>query len=376
MAWNQPGKGNQDPWKGKDPGNEVEAFLGRLRGMFGGGSGGGRGRGRGGPGGFNPVPWIAGLFGIWLVFNSFQLVNERERAVVLRFGEYNRIMEPGPNFKLPWPIESVTTVEATQIEPVSDRMMVLTRDENLVQVQYNVQYLIVDPEAFLFGTRDPRGLLQQTTESAVREVVGNATLDVALYNRAGLVADAQTALQAALEKYHTGLQVTQLSLPDARMPDEVKDAFDDVIRAEQDGIRVQEEARAYASQILPVARGEAARILAEAQGYREAVIARADGDAQRFSLLSVEYRQAPEVTRKRLYLETMQAVMAANRKVIAGDDGNILYLPVGGAGAAPAPLPPDGSLTRLPPTQADASPGGGAREPEREPRTDQNPGGR
>ena len=184
MAWNQPGKGDQEPWKGKDPGNEVEAFLGRLRGMFG-GSGGGRGRGRGGPGGFNPVPWVLGLFGIWLVFNSFQLVNERERAVVLRFGEYNRIMEPGPNFKLPWPIESVTTVEATQIEPVSDRMMVLTRDENLVQVQYNVQYLIVDPQAFLFGTRDPRGLLQQTTESAVREVVGNATLDVALYNRAG-----------------------------------------------------------------------------------------------------------------------------------------------------------------------------------------------
>jgi membrane protease subunit HflK len=362
MAWNQPGKGNQDPWKGKDPGNEVEAFLNRLRGMFGGGSGpGGRGRA---PGGFNATPWMLALVGIWLVFNSFKLVNERERAVVLRFGEFNRIMEPGPNFKLPWPIESAVTVEATQIEPVSDRMMVLTRDENLVQVQYNVQYQITDPEQFLFGTRDPRGLLQQTAESAVREVVGKAPLDVALYNRAELVAGAQKVLQEALEKYHTGLTVTQLSLPDARMPDEVKDAFDDVIRAEQDGIRVQEEARAYASQILPEARGEAARVVAEAQGYREATIARAEGDANRFSLLAAEYRRAPEVTRKRLFLETMQVVLAGNPKVLAGDDGNILYLPVGSAPARP-PSAADAPIVRLPPTQATPAPEAAPRDDER-----------
>jgi membrane protease subunit HflK len=353
MAWNQPGKGNRDPWNGKDPGNEVEAFLNRLRGMFGGGSGSG-GRGAGRPGGFNPAPWIIALAGIWLVFNSFKLIDERERAVVLRFGEYNRIMEPGPNFKLPWPIETATIVAATQIEPVSDRMMVLTRDENLVQVQYNVQYRITDPQLFLFGTRDPRGLLQQTAESAVREVIGNADLDTALYKRAELVVGAQTALQAALEKYRTGLSVTQLSLPDARMPDEVKEAFDDVIRAEQDGIRVQEEARAFASQIVPEARGRAAAVLADAQGYREAVIARAEGDAARFSLLAAEYRQAPEVTRKRLFLETMQEVLANNPKVLAGDDGNILYLPVGTGTNAQArpPAAADAPIVRLPATQA------------------------
>lgn len=363
MAWNQPGKGNQDPWKGKDPGNEVEAFLSRLRGMFGGGSGAG-GRGRA-PGGYNLTPWIVGLLVIWLAFNCFKLVNARERAVVLRFGEYNRIMEPGPNFKLPWPIETSVTVEATQIEPITDRMMVLTRDENLVQVQYNVQYRITDPEQFLFGTRDPRGLLQQTTEAAVREVVGNAPLETALYKRAGLVEDAQTRLQATLEQYHTGLTVTQLSLPDARMPDEVKDAFDDVIRAEQDGIRVQEEARAYASQILPEARGNAARILAEAEGYRESMIARAEGDAQRFSLLVAEYRRAPEVTRKRLFLETMQEVLARNPKVLAGDDGNILYLPVGGGTPTRPPGAADAPLARLPPTQAVPAPETTPRDDER-----------
>lgn len=353
MAWNQPGKGNQDPWKGKDPGNEVDAFVNRLKGMFGGGGSGG-GRGGQPASAFNPLPWILALVGVWLVFNSFKLINERERAVVLRFGEYNRIMEPGPNFKLPWPIETISIVEATQIEPVTDRMMVLTRDENLVQVQYNVQYQITDPELFLFGTREPRDLLQQTTESAVREVVGNATLETALYNRAGLVSIAQKQLQAALEKYRTGLTITQLSLPDARMPDEVKDAFDDVIRAEQDGIRVQEEARAYASQIVPEARGRAARILAESQGYREAVIARADGDAQRFRLLAEQYRLAPEVTRKRLYLETMQEVLAGNAKVVSGGDGNILYLPVGGASPpSPAATAP---VVRLPATQAQPAP--------------------
>lgn len=365
MAWNQPGKGNQDPWKGKDPGNEVEAFLNRLRGMFGGGGGpGGRGRA---PGAFNPLPWILGLLGIWLVFNSFKLVNERERAVVLRFGEYNRIMEPGPNFKLPWPIESAYTVEATQIEPVSDRMMVLTRDENLVQVQYNVQYQITDPEQFLFGTRNPRDLLQQTAESAVREVIGKAPLDIALYNRANLVEDAQAGLQAALDKYRTGLTITDLSLPDARMPDEVKDAFDDVIRAEQDGIRVQEEARAIASRIIPEARGNAARILAEAQGYRDATIARAEGDAKRFSLLAAEYRRAPEVTRKRLFLETMQDVLSRNPKVLAGDDGNILYLPVGGTPAR-TPAAAEAPIVRLPPTQAVPS------APEAAPRDDERRG--
>jgi membrane protease subunit HflK len=375
MAWNQPGGGNKDPWKGKDPGNEVEAFINRLKGMFGGGAGGG-GRSGGNPpqGSFNPLPWLLAAFGIWLVFNSFKLINERERAVVLRFGEYNRIMEPGPNFKLPWPIESVAIVEATQIEPVTDKMMVLTRDENLVQVQYNVQYQITDPEAFLFGTREPRVLLQQATESAVREVIGNAPLETALYNRAGLVTVAQKALQEALEKYHTGLTITQLSLPDARMPDEVKEAFDDVIRAEQDGIRVQEEARAVASKVVPEARGRAASILAEAEGYREATIARAEGDAQRFTLLANQYRLAPQVTRKRLFLETMQEVLANNPKVIAADNGNILYLPVGAARGERTAAPAEAPIVRLPSTQAEPAPADAGDG--RTPRGERNPGGR
>ena len=352
MAWNQPGNRNNDPWRGKDPNREVQAFVDKLRGMFGGG-----GSGRSGSD-FNPLYLVGGLLAVWLVFNSFKLIDERERGVVLRFGEFSRMMEPGPNFKLPWPIETVFVVQAQQVSAASDQMLVLTRDENLVEIGYNVQFQIIDPERFLFGTRSAEDLLKQITESAVREAIGNADLETALNRRDTLTPAVREAVQAALDRFGTGLAVTQLGLPIAAPPAPVKAAFDDVIAAEQDAQRFTNEAQAYEGQVVPQARGEAARALAAAQGYRDAVIARAEGEAQRFSLLLAEYEKAPAVTRKRLYLETVQEVLARNPRVLSGGDGTLLLQLPPSAGA-PAAAPVQAAVPELltrPPTASEAAP--------------------
>jgi membrane protease subunit HflK len=351
MAWNQPGKGNQDPWKGKDPGNEVEAFVNRLKGMFGGGGGGGDRASGGGSSGFNPLPWVLVLIGVWVVFNSFKLMDERQRGVVLRFGEFNRIMTPGPNFKWPWPIETVEVVDATQVLTLSEQVRVLTKDENIVDIKFNAQYTKSDPRMFLFGSRDPEQTLQQAAESAVREAVGMNTMDTVLFERAELVVIARQRLQESLMAYDTGLVLTEFNLPDARPPEEVKPAFDDAISAREDKSRIENEAMAYASKIVPEARGQAAVVRTGAEGYRAAIIARAEGDTERFRLLADEYRKAPEVTRKRLYLETMQLVLASNDKVMAGSENNILYLPIGSSQGRPA-APVEAPVLRMPATQA------------------------
>ena len=362
MAWNSPGNRNNDPWRGKDPNREVQAFVDRLRGMFGGGSGGGRDGDA-----VNPLYLVGGLLVVWLVFNSFKLIDERERGVVLRFGEFSRMMEPGPNFKLPWPIESVFVVQAQQVAAESDQMLVLTRDENLVEIGYNVQFQIVDPERYLFGTRGAEGLLKQITESAVREAIGNADLETALNKRDTLTPKVREAVQAALDRFGTGLAVTQLGLPVAAPPAPVKAAFDDVIAAEQDAQRFQNEAQAYEGQVVPEARGQASRTLAAAQGYRDATIARAEGEAARFSLLLAEYRKAPDVTRQRLYLETVQEVLARTPRVVAGGGNTLLLqLPQGARAANPST---DDLITR-PAVQAQAA---GATEPPRAPRTPERP---
>ncbi|MFC4728759.1 FtsH protease activity modulator HflK [Coralloluteibacterium thermophilus] len=345
MAWNEPGKGSKDPWKGKDPNSEIEAFVGRLKGVFGGGRGNNDGGSRGSRGGdgFNPLWLVLLLAAVWLVFDSFQLINERQRGVVLRFGKFARVMEPGPNFKLPMPFETVHKVDVTSVRRVSDQVRMLTRDENIVQINYEVQYAVADPTLFLFGDAAPEETLRHAAEAAVRDVIGGSIMDGVLTGeRAALAARAQELLQASLESYRTGILVSTFAMPDARPPVEVRDAFDDAISAREDKERIESEAQAYASTVVPEARGAAARIRTEAEGYKAAVLARAEGDAERFTLLAAEYRQAPEVTRRRLYLDTMQEVLAANRKVYSGDTGNVLYLPTESGG-----LPP-GGLSRLP----------------------------
>ncbi len=322
MAWNTPGGKGGDgpndnrraPWRprGGNGGGNWGGFPGPLKDMFNGGA----------------LRWVAIAIALLVVFSSFQLIGEQQRGVVLRFGQFSRILQPGPNFKLPWPIESVTKVNATQIKTFSSQVPVLTRDENIVNVSLNVQYRVDDPRLYLFGSVDADQVLEQAAQSAVREQVGRADLNTVLNNRGPLAAAAEERLQSSLSAYRTGLSVTGVTLPDARPPEEVKPAFDEVNGAQQVKERLINEAQAYAAKVVPEARGQASRARTTAEGYKQAMVARAQGDAQRFSLLQAEYRNAPEVTRKRLWLETVQAVLAENRKVIGGDGRQLIYVPM------------------------------------------------
>lgn len=362
MAWNEPGGGKQrDPWRdNKDGGgkndldeaiNRAKEMLGRL---FGGGRGNGSGSGSGssrGSGG-GAVLAIAGLLIAWVLFDSFVQIDARQQGVVLRFGEYSRTMPPGFNLKWPRPIESVTKVDATQIRAVSDTVRMLTRDENIVQVEFNVQYQVDDPTLYLYSTRDPDETLKQAAESAVREVIGTSELDAIMPDQrveavagaapvinpsAELALQSKKVVQQTLERYSAGLLVTELNFQNVRPPQEVKDSFDDAISAREDRQRASNIADAYAKRVVPEARGEAARILAEAKGYKAERIAKAQGDAERFNLIASEYRAAPEVTRKRLYIETMQDVVGGTPKVIDFTGGrNLLQIPVPEQAAAAA----------------------------------------
>lgn len=357
MAWNKPGGSDPTPSSrrpGRGGGNPLGDLGNRLRGVF--------------DGGGSPLRWIGIAMALWLLFSSFVLVAEQQRGVVLRFGQFSRIMQPGPNFKLPWPIEQVTKVNATAIKTFDTTVPVLTSDENIVNVQINVQYRVGDPQRYLFGTRNADRVLEQAALSTVRENVGRATLDAVLGARNALAVSARDQLQKSLDAYRTGLVVTELNLQNARPPDEVKPAFDDVNSASQDRDRVISESRAYAAKVVPEARGQAASIRTAAEGYKTAKVARATGDSQRFSLLVDEYKSAPEVTRKRLWLETVQEVLTDSRKIVGGDSRQLIYVPMAGnadvttGSAAPAAS----AIVPIEATAEDA-PNPGAR-PARQPR--------
>lgn len=337
MAWNEPGKnGQNDPWNRRRPSGKspLDELLGSLRNRF-----GGLGQG---PGSF--LIAIVVLLVVGLLFSSCTVIGARQTGVVLRFGEYARTLQPGFHFKLPQPVESVTKVESAQIRSVSDKVAMLTRDENIITIDFTVQYQVDDPYKYLFSLNDPDGTIGAAAEAAVRSVIGGSDMDQILSAAgASLVTQAQEALQKTLDGYDSGMRVTEVSFQNVAPPNEVKDAFDDVNNAREDKQSIENGALAYASKVVPVARGDAARIAAEAAGYKAARIARAQGDTAGFELILKEYKAAPEVTRKRLWLETMEKVMANNRKVIDGSAGrNIINLPVApsqaqpGNGTAPA----------------------------------------
>ena len=333
MAWNTPGgsgKDSRNPRPRNGAGGMIDRWLDPVRGLI----GGNRGIGR----------WIGIALLLWLAFNSFVLVTEQQRGVVLRFGQFARQLEPGPHFKWPWPVETVYKVNATQSQAFNDTVPVLTSDGNMVSVEVNVQYRIGDPKAYLFGTRDAKKVLEQAALSAVREQVGRSDLDTVLVGARSVVTDAvNKRLQASLDTYHAGLVVTELNLQNARPPTEVQDAFDEAQRAKADKQTAINEAQAYAAKVVPEARGQAAQLRTTAEGYKVASVARAQGDAQRFSLLLEQYKAAPDVTRKRLWLETVQQVLAENRKVVGGDGRQLIYVPMsppGAAASAPSPVLP------------------------------------
>jgi len=383
MAWNEPGGGNRDPWSGggRDQGppdlDEVvrklsDKFGALLGGRRGGGSGGGGAAGSGGLGsGFAGIGLIVGVIAVigWLIA-SIYIVNEGERGVVLRFGRYLETTMPGPHLRL-FPIDRVEIVNLEQrrfreigyrsgaggarqpaVRTVPKEALMLTQDENIVDVRLAVQYQISDPRAYLFNVLDPEGVLVHVVESASRETIGKSTMDFVLTEgRSNIVADIKTLAQRILDNYGpgasaktpasgkeegsapgkgAGLQIVTVVLQDAQPPEEVQDAFADAIKAREDEQRLKNEAEAYANEVIPRARGQAARRLQEAAAYKEQAIAEAQGEASRFEQLLVAYEKAPEVTRERLYLETLETVLARSSKVLVDVKGtnNLLYLPL------------------------------------------------
>jgi len=336
MAWNEPGPGNRDPWnqggKGSNQGPpDLDEMLKRFKARFSGKGGGGKK----GPG--LPLAGSAGLIGalialLW-VLSGFYTVDEQQRAVVFRFGAYVGTTEPGLRWHLPWPVESHEKVNLTGVRNVTDRATMLTQDENIVDVELSVQYRVREGGAkdYVVNVADPELTLRQATKAAVREVVGQNKMDYILTDGREAVANrTKQLLQDRLDEYKTGLQVNEVNLKQVQPPEAVQAAFADAIKAREDLERQKNEAQAYANERLPRARGAAAREIAEATAYREQIVAKATGDAARFTSLVTEYRKAPQVTRERLYLDTMSEVLGKTSKVVVDiDKGSpMIYLPL------------------------------------------------
>ena len=339
MAWNEPGgnSNNQDPWGGRKGGGRQgppdldEAFRKlqeSLGGIFGGGK---RSSGDSSGGGLGMLGiGLLLLLALWL-WNAVYIVDEQEQAVVLRFGKYYETVGPGLNIYFP-PIDRKFQENVTRERSYSMTGQMLTEDENIVEVPFTIQYKVSKLQDFVLNVDQPEVSLKHATESALRHVAGSTTMDqVITEGRERMSTEVRDRLQSFLNTYGTGISVTQVNIQRATAPAEVKDAFDDVIRAREDEQRERNQAETYANGIVPEARGQAQRILEEASGYRDEVVARAEGEADRFTKLVAEYRKAPEVTRERLYLDTLQEVYSNTSKVlVTGDKGqnNLLYLPL------------------------------------------------
>ncbi|WP_444891556.1 FtsH protease activity modulator HflK [Microbulbifer sp. DLAB2-AA] len=333
MAWNEPGGNNgKDPWGGgggnrnnDGPPDLDELFRKvqqKLGGLFGGSPSTGTGK----------FPWMLVIVVAVLIYAGLGIyqVNANEQAVVLRLGKYHSTESAGLHWNPPL-IDSVTKVNMTEVRTERTTGQMLTEDANIVEVVLTVQWQVSDAESFVLRVREPVKSLQEATDSALRHVVGSLTLNgVISQNRTQVSTDTQQRLQEYLDLYQTGIRIDVVNLTDAKAPREVQDAFDDVTKAREDEVRLQNEAQAYANQVIPVARGQAQRIIEEAEGYKARVVESARGEAVRFEKLLSEYERAPEVTRERLYLDAVQDVMSNTSKVMVDVEGgnNMMYLPL------------------------------------------------
>ncbi|WP_111642796.1 FtsH protease activity modulator HflK [Marinimicrobium alkaliphilum] len=339
MAWNEPG-GGKDPWGGKGGGSNndgppdldeaLKKFQDKLNGLFGGGSGGGNksGGGRGNFGGIAGVVVVIALV-IYLLAGFYQ-VGAQERAVVLQFGAFKEIKDPGLRWNPPL-ISKVFKENVTQERQYATQGLMLTVDESIVELPLTVQYNVDDVKSFVLNIRNPDASLQQATDSALRHVVGSTELNQVLSGGRQLISeDVRRRVQTYLDKYESGIAVRDVNIQEGRPPQEVRSAFDDVIRAREDEERFKNEAQAYANRVIPEARGRAQRMLDEAEAYRAEIVARAEGESERFGLLLAEYNNAPQVTRERLYIETVEAVLSNTSKIFIDVEGgnNMMYLPL------------------------------------------------
>ncbi len=354
---NQQPQGNRRPENGPPDLDDLwRDFNDKLNNLFGGKkrpSGGGQppsGGGRKPPQfnveGFNPKTASLGALVIvslvWL-FSGFFMIQEGQAGVVLTFGKYDYTARPGINWRMPWPIQSTETVNLSAVRSVEvgrsvmikgtnqkDSSM-LTEDENIIDVRFAVQYRLKDPMEYLFNNRDPDMAVVQAAETAVREIVGRSKMDTVLYEgREKIAIDLALAIQAILDSYKTGIFVTSVTVQNVQPPEQVQAAFDDAVKAGQDRERLKSEGEAYANDILPRAKGTAARLIQEAEGYRARVSAMAEGDALRFKQIYSEYAKAPQVTRDRMYIDTMKEIYNNVTKVLVdtAKSNSLLYLPL------------------------------------------------
>jgi len=350
-------------------------FNRKLSGLFGGKGGGPRRNGSGDSGGNGPgfqpdmrsagigAGLIAGVVALIWLGSGFFIVQEGQQAVVTSFGRYSHTVDAGFQWRLPYPFQAHETVNVTQLRSrevgrnvviqatgLRDSSM-LTQDENIVDIRFTVQYRLKDARAFLFENRDPEEAVSIAAESAVREIVGKSQIDSVLYEqRDAIAAELVKSIQAQLDRLKAGILIVNVNLQSVQPPEQVQAAFEDTLKAGQDGDRAKKEGLAYASDVIPKAQGSAARLREEAEGYKARVIAQAEGDAQRFSQVLSEYQKAPTVTRDRLYIDAMQQIYSNVSKVMVDsrNNSNLLYLPLAkllqqGAAATASGMPGSGS---------------------------------
>ena len=388
MAWNQPGNNGQDrdPWGssnnqgGNSGGNgnkggreqgppdlddifrKLSKKLGGLGGGKGGLGGGSGSQGPRGPMGGRIVGIVAAAAVIIWAASGFYTIKEAERGVVTRFGKFSHLVEPGLNWK-PTFIDNVQAVNVEAVRELAASGVMLTSDENVVRVEMNVQYRVTDPERYLFSVTSADDSLRQATDSALRGVIGKYTMDrILTEGRTVIRSDTQRELEETIRPYNMGITLLDVNFQTARPPEEVKAAFDDAIAARENEQQYIREAEAYTNEVQPRANGQAQRILEEARAYKTQTVLEAQGEVARFAKILPEYKAAPEITRERLYIETMEKVLSHTRKVLVNDKGsNLMVLPLDqmlkGAGAPAAKSDSSGAsdLLRLPPASSSNS---------------------
>ncbi|MEB0138368.1 MULTISPECIES: FtsH protease activity modulator HflK [unclassified Undibacterium] len=326
---------------------DLNARLARFLGQKGGGSGNGGGEG----GGFSPDPANTRIgigaialvfFVVWLISGIF-IVQEGQTAVITTFGKYSHVAGSGMNWRWPYPVQSHEIVNVSQVRTVevgyrsnvknkqARESLMLTDDENIIDIQFAVQYKLGNAADWLFNNRDQDEMIRQVAETAVREVVGKSKMDFVLYEgREKVALDVGALMQQILAHYKSGVQIANVTMQGVQPPEQVQAAFDDAVKAGQDKERQKNEGQAYANDVIPKARGEASRMLQEAEGYKSRVVANAEGNASRFKQVLSEYQKAPVVTRDRLYLETMQQIFSSTSKLMMDtkSSNNMVYLPL------------------------------------------------
>jgi len=337
MPWNEPGK-DKDPWgqRNNDGPPDLDELFKNLRdkfgGLLGGGGKGGAPRTPSAPGNLNGIIGfvVVALLVVWGLTGIY-IVDEGWRGVETRFGERTVVTQAGPHWHMPYPIEDVELINVSDIRTARNNSKMLTSDENIVVMSIEIQYNVKDAQDFAFEVRDPDLTLQQTAETAIREVVGSNDMDLIITEGRAVVGSAtKEIMQQILDYYGTGINVVTVNMDEAQPPEEVQDAFEDAIKAREDEQRIINEANAYRNGVVPQARGEGQGLLEQAEAYRTRVIKSAEGETSRFNQLLAEYQRAPEVTRERIYIDTIESVMARSPKVMIDipDGNNLMFLPL------------------------------------------------